>query len=121
MTSTQLFTFVKKSLRITSTAFDDEIEVLIDAAKADISQATDKPFDIDDSVQCNAVAVYAQAYFGYGDEKAETRYQQILQCIGLRKVKYAGQVFEEVVEEPEDEPEDDYEDDYEDDPDEVEG
>lgn len=86
-----LLTFCKKSLRITSTAFDDEIGVLINAAKEDISQATDKEFDITDMVQCNAVAVYVQAYFGFGDEKAEARYQNMLQSIGLRKIKYAGE------------------------------
>lgn len=86
-----LLTFCKKSLRITSTAFDDEIGVLIKAAKEDINQATDKEFDITDMVQCNAVAVYVQAYFGFGDEKAEARYQNMLQSIGLRKIKYAGE------------------------------
>lgn len=86
-----LLTFCKKSLRITSTAFDDEIGVLINAAKEDINQATDKEFDITDMVQCNAVAVYVQAYFGFGDEKAEVRYQNMLQSIGLRKIKYAGE------------------------------
>ena len=86
-----LLTFCKKSLRITSTAFDDEIDVLIKAAKEDINQATDKEFDITDMVQCNAVAVYVQAYFGFGDEKAEARYQNMLQSIGLRKIKYAGE------------------------------
>ena len=86
-----LLTFCKKSLRITSTAFDDEIGVLIKAAKEDINQATDKEFDITDMVQCNAVAVYVQAYFGFGDEKAEARYQNMLQSVGLRKIKYAGE------------------------------
>ena len=60
---------------------------MIDAAKLDITQATDEEFDITDAVQCNAVAVYCQAYFGYGDEKAVTRYQQMLQSIGLRHIK----------------------------------
>ena len=87
MTSTELFTFTKKSLRITSTAFDDEITALIAAAEADISQATDAAFDLTDPVQCNAVPVYCQAYFGFGDDKAVERYQQMLQAIGLRKIK----------------------------------
>lgn len=89
-----LLTFCKQSLRITSNAFDDEINVLIDAAKTDINQATDKAFDISDMVQCNAVAVYVQAYFGYGDEKALERYQSMLQSIGLRKIKYIDEVVE---------------------------
>ena len=87
-----LLKYCKQSLRITSTAFDDEINVLIDAAKTDISQATDNLFDITDMVQCNAVAVYVQAYFGYGDEKAVERYQSMLQAIGLRKIKNIDEV-----------------------------
>ena len=82
MTDLELTAFVKKSLRVITTSFDDEI-----AAKTDITQATDEEFDITDPVQCNAVAVYCQAYFGYGDEKAVNRYQQMLQSIGLRNIK----------------------------------
>lgn len=93
MTNEELFSFVKKSLRITSTAFDDEVNILIAAAKIDISQATDKDFDITDDVQCNAVSVYAQAFFGYGDDKALARYKDMLQSIGLRKIKYIGEVI----------------------------
>lgn len=87
MTDTELFTYCKTSLRLTSTAFDTELTILIAAAKKDITQATDSPFDITDEVQCNAAAVYCQANFGYGDEKCEKRYQQMLQRIGLRKIK----------------------------------
>lgn len=87
MTDTELLTFVKNSLRVVTSTFDAEINVLIDAAKADITQATNDEFDITDPVQCNAVAVYCQAYFGYGDEKAVNRYQQMLQMIGLRHIK----------------------------------
>lgn len=87
MTDTELLTFVKNSLRVVTSTFDAEINVLIDAAKADITQATNDEFDITDPVQCNAVAVYCQAYFGYGDEKAINRYQQMLQMIGLRHIK----------------------------------
>lgn len=86
-----LLTFCKQSLRITSEAFDDEINVLIEAAKTDINQATDKEFDIADMAQCNAVAVYVQAYFGYGDENALERYQDMLKAIGLRKIKNIGE------------------------------
>lgn len=87
-----LLNYCKQSLRITSNVFDDEINVLIEAAKTDINQATDKTFDISDMVQCNAVAVYVQAYFGYGDEKAVERYQSMLQSIGLRKIKNIDEV-----------------------------
>ncbi len=87
MTNEELLVFTKKSLRVASNSFDDEIEALIQAAENDISQATDKDFDITDSVQCNAVAVYCQAYFGYGDDKAGERYKEMLTQIGLRKIK----------------------------------
>ncbi len=86
MTELELMAFVKKSLRVASDTFDDEIQALIVSAEADITQATDKAFDITDSVQCNAVAVYCQAYFGYGDDKALARYKDMLIQIGLRKI-----------------------------------
>jgi len=86
MTEQGLMAFVKKSLRVASETFDDEIQALIASAEADITQATDKAFDITDSVQCNAVAVYCQAYFGYGDDKAVARYKDMLIQIGLRKI-----------------------------------
>lgn len=87
MTNEELLTYTKKSLRVASNSFDDEIQALIQMAQDDITQATDKAFDITDSVQCNAVAVYCQAYFGYGDEKAVERYKVMLTQIGLRKIK----------------------------------
>lgn len=90
MTDTELLTFVKNSLRVVTSTFDAEIDALIDASKTDITQATNDEFDITDPVQCNAVAVYCQAYFGYGDEKAVNRYQQMLQMIGLRHIKEPG-------------------------------
>lgn len=86
MTEQELMAFVKKSLRVASETFDDEIQALIESAEADITQATDKAFDITDSVQCNAIAVYCQAYFGYGDDKALERYKDMLIHIGLRKI-----------------------------------
>lgn len=86
MTEQELMAFVKKSLRVASDTFDDEIQALIESGEADITQATDKAFDITDSVQCNAIAVYCQAYFGYGDDKALTRYKDMLIQIGLRKI-----------------------------------
>lgn len=86
MTEQELMAFVKKSLRVASDTFDDEIQALIESGKTDITQATDKAFDITDSVECNAIAVYCQAYFGYGDDKALERYKDMLIHIGLRKI-----------------------------------
>lgn len=85
--SSELLSYCKTSLRLTSTAFDSEVTQLIGAAIADINQATDSPFSADDDVQVQAVALYCQANFGDGDEKVEKRYQQVLQRIGLRKIK----------------------------------
>lgn len=92
--STELLSYCKTSLRLTSTVFDDEVNQLIATAIADINQSTDKTFDESDKVQCQAVALYCQAHFGYGDEKQERRYQQMLQRIGLRKIKYIDEVVE---------------------------
>ena len=85
--SSELLSYCKTSLRLTSTAFDNEVIQLIGAAIADINQATDSPFSAEDDVQVQAVALYCQANFGHGDEKDEKRYQQVLQRIGLRKIK----------------------------------
>lgn len=87
MNDTQLKSLVKTSLRVVSTAFDDEIDFLISAGKTDITQATDAPFDINDDVQVNAVVLYVSGYFGDGDEDQLKRYEQVKQSIGLRKIK----------------------------------
>lgn len=85
MTQEELLALTKKSLRVTSTAFDSEIEQLIDAGKKDIEQATGITFDMSDSVQIQAVVVYCKANFGMNaKEKDYQLYQQRLQCIGLR-------------------------------------
>lgn len=86
MTDTELLAYAKVSLRVASTAYDTEIENLISAGKTDITQACERGFDADDSVMCDAVVLYVKANFSQTlDDKAYSRYQQRLACIGLRK------------------------------------
>lgn len=69
---------VKMALRITSSAFDNEIEGLIEAAKADLrlSGVTDaKVKDDGDPLIRRAIVVYCKANFGYDNPEAE-RFQQ---------------------------------------------
>lgn len=69
---------VKLALRITSSAFDNEIEGLIEAAKADLrlSGVSDaKVKDENDPLISRAIVVYCKAHFGYDNPEAE-RFQQ---------------------------------------------
>ena len=69
---------VKLALRITSSAFDNEIEGLIEAAKADLrlSGVSDaKVKDENDPLISRAITVYCKAHFGYDNPEAE-RFQQ---------------------------------------------
>ena len=69
---------VKMALRITSSAFDNEIEGLIEAAKADLrlSGVSDaKVKDDGDPLIHRAIVVYCKANFGYDNPEAE-RFQQ---------------------------------------------
>ena len=85
MTQEELLALAKNSLRVTSTAFDAEIEQLINTGIADIEQATGVSFDMDDNVQIQTVVIYCKANFGMNaKEKDYSLYQQRLQCIGLR-------------------------------------
>lgn len=65
---------VKKHLRITANAFDDEINSLINAAKADLKLAgvtATKANDTSDALIVRAVAVYCKANFGYDNPDAD--------------------------------------------------
>ena len=93
--ASQLLAYAKNALRLTSNVFDEEVTALIMTAMADIEQATDGPFDVNNLVQVQAVALYCQAYFGYGDEKAERRYQDMLKRIGLRMINPANRAVQE--------------------------
>ena len=86
MNDSELLSFVKTNLRITTTAYDDaEINHLISAAKADISAACDKPFDADSMVETQMVVLYVRGLFGAGDDRAWKLYQDRLRTIAVRK------------------------------------
>jgi uncharacterized phage protein (predicted DNA packaging) len=68
---------VKLALRITSSAFDSEVQDLIDAAKADLQLSgvhSDRLND-DDPLIRRAIVTYAKAHFGYDNPEAE-RFQR---------------------------------------------
>ena len=65
---------VKLELRITSSAFDSEIEGLIEAAKADLKLsgvADEKVKDDGDPLIRRAIIVYCKAHFGFDNPEAE--------------------------------------------------
>jgi hypothetical protein len=72
---------VKMALRVTSAAFDDEINGLIDAAKADLRLAgiispditAGSGADASDPLVLRAIILYAKAGFGYDDNAARYR------------------------------------------------
>ena len=69
---------VKLALRISGSAFDFEIQGLIDAAKADLQLSgvhPDKAKDEGDPLIRRAIVVYCKAHFGYDNPEAE-RFQQ---------------------------------------------
>ena len=87
MTDQELLALCKISLRLTSTAYDNLIESLISAAKADISEACDEEFDPENDNECHAVVLYVKGQFPYQpDEKSWKLYQDRLSVIGTRKV-----------------------------------
>lgn len=64
---------VKKRLRISSSAFDDEVQDLIDAAKADLVLSgveETKIIDTDPLIK-RAVVVYCKAHFGWNNPDAD--------------------------------------------------
>lgn len=69
---------VKQALRITSSAFDDEVNDLIAAGKADLIQSgvsSTKATDDTDPLIKRAIIVYCKANFGYDNPEAD-RFQK---------------------------------------------
>lgn len=65
---------VKKELRVTNTAFDDEIQGLIDSAKADLMIPQIDPVTIDegaDPLIKRAIILYCKAHFGLDNKDSE--------------------------------------------------
>lgn len=65
---------IRKSLRITHTSLDDEIEDLIDGAIADLKLTGVKKIEKDDPLIIRAVTVYCKAHFGLENIDSE-KYQ----------------------------------------------
>jgi hypothetical protein len=68
------FDFVKMSLRVRTTAFDDEIQTLMNEAVEDLSRS-----GIDNTsseMYGRAVVCYARTYFGEKDESERERLRQ---------------------------------------------
>lgn len=66
---------VKKALRINNTAFDDEIQDLIDAAKEDLATGGVKNTDDTDQLVKMAIIFFAKANFGMANPEME-KYQK---------------------------------------------
>jgi len=69
---------VKLALRITSSAFDKEVEDLINAARQDLilsGVSQNKAQDENDPLIKRAITVYCKAHFGFDNPEAE-RFQQ---------------------------------------------
>lgn len=66
---------VKLALRITSIAFDDEINDLIEAAKTDLFISGIKTINENDALIQQAIKTYCKANFGL-DNKDSEKYQE---------------------------------------------
>lgn len=78
--------FIKKSLRITTDVFDEEVNGLIEACKADL-QRVGISVDEKDALIVRAVVFYCKAYFGYDDtaaaDKNQAAYEKLRQALAL--------------------------------------
>jgi len=75
----------KLALRITSSAFDSEVQDLIDAARADLILAgvkREKAEDENDPLIKRATITYCKAHFGYDNPEAE-RFQKAYEMIKM--------------------------------------
>ncbi|WHP43832.1 head-tail connector protein [Lysinibacillus boronitolerans] len=66
---------IKQSLRITHNSLDNEIQDLIDAARADLRISGVVKLDETDSLIIRAITVYSKANFGLDNADSE-KYQQ---------------------------------------------
>ncbi|MBT2722311.1 head-tail connector protein [Bacillus sp. ISL-46] len=62
---------IRKSLRITHNALDDEIQDLIDGAILDLQLSGVKKTDSDDPLIIRAVTTYCKANFGFDNPDSE--------------------------------------------------
>lgn len=70
---------IKLSLRIKNTAYDDEIQSLIDICKADLKIAGVEVVDEKDVLTAQAIKLYCKGNFGYDEnsEKFQTAYASL--------------------------------------------
>lgn len=66
---------VKLALRIKSSAFDDEINELIESAKLDLSISGVKTDDLKNPLIIHAIKIYCKANFGLDNKDAEKYYK----------------------------------------------
>lgn len=88
----------KTILRISNTAYDDEIQDLIDAAKSDLSLSGVKKLDETDPLIKRAIITYVKANFGWNNPdsaKLQNSYE-MLKCHLTLSAEYT-EVVESVV------------------------
>lgn len=66
-----MFEDVKRSLRIRSTHFDNEIQDLIDAGESDLRLAGIFFEEVNDPLIKRAITTYVKAHFGYDNPEAD--------------------------------------------------
>lgn len=62
---------VKKALRVTSSAFDEEVKELIESAKLDLKIAGITVSDSPDALVRRAITIYCKVNFGYDNPDAD--------------------------------------------------
>ncbi|MEE0681463.1 MAG: head-tail connector protein [Candidatus Gastranaerophilaceae bacterium] len=76
---------VKNVLRIKTTAYDNEVQGLIDACKADLRLVGVEVPETPDTLITRAIMLYAKANFGYSDdsEKYQKAYDHLKCSLSL--------------------------------------
>ena len=62
---------IKKDLRVNGTAFDDEIQGLIDSAKLDLGIGGVSEIDENNALIYRAISLYCKAHFGMANPDSE--------------------------------------------------
>ncbi len=91
-----LIDIVKKSLRINTNAFDDELTNIIDSCKIDLELAGVNNIVETDPLIQRAVILYAKYNFGYNDnsEKIQAAYDMLKNALAL-SAKYVEPIVTE--------------------------
>lgn len=80
-----IITEVKTALRVTTTAYDDELSALIEAAKIDVFQANVGTTDYEDPLVRRAIVLYCRLYFGSPDDfdRLKPAYDELKMQLGM--------------------------------------